>query len=68
MTTTLIYPEINQINQYSNILLIDSVVKDYQEIYDSVNSSTLPIIYFENTTRYELNYLLQSYFTSMFCS
>ena len=65
ISTTLIYPKINVINQYSNIILIDSSVQDYEEIYNSVNSSTLPIVYSWNTSQLELNNLLESYFTKI---
>jgi alpha-tubulin suppressor-like RCC1 family protein len=41
--------------EYSmNLLLIDSSIKKYNLFVDSVNSNTLPIVYFPHTTREEL--------------
>lgn len=45
-TKPLIYPEINgSQNQFTNILLIDSDVPNYQIFVDSVNTNTFPIVY-----------------------
>ena len=44
--TPLIYSEIiGDQHQFTNILLIDSQVKNYQTFVNSVNSSTFPIVY-----------------------
>ena len=37
-----------------NILLVDSTVEGYQVFVSSVNSNTMPIVYFPDTTRQEL--------------
>ena len=42
--TPLIYPELRE-NQFTNVLLIDNQLKNYQQFTDSVNSSTFPIVY-----------------------
>ena len=41
----LIYPDISGQGIYTNVLLIDSQVINYQQMVDSVNASTFPIVY-----------------------
>ena len=45
----------------SNVLLIDSSVKDYEVFVTSVNASTIPIVYSTSTTREELLTTLSAY-------
>jgi hypothetical protein len=52
-------------NTYTNVLLIDSQVEDYQTIVTSTNSSTFPIVYSTSSTKNELFTLLQTNFTSI---
>jgi DNA-binding beta-propeller fold protein YncE len=63
----LIYPKKNdiEINQFTNILLIDIQVPSYQTFVDSVNSSTFPIVYSIRSSKTELLTLLQKMFTSI---
>jgi hypothetical protein len=60
----LIYPE-NNGNKITNVLLIDSNVKNYQTFVDSVNSYTFPIVYSNMSSKTELLTLLQTNFTSI---
>jgi hypothetical protein len=55
---TLIYPLDK--TSCTNIMLIDSSVKDAQLFYDSANESTLPVIFNTNTLRGEIINLLTS--------
>ena len=64
-STPFVYSEIIGENQFTNILLIDSQVKNYQTFADSVNSSTFPIIYSVMSSKRELLTLLQTNFTSI---
>jgi len=42
----LIHPEIiGEQNQFTNVLLVDSDIPNYQTFVDSVSSSTFPILY-----------------------
>ena len=59
------YPKISRINQYTNVLLIDIAVTDYQTFVDSVNASTLPITYSVLSIKTDLLALLQTYFTTI---
>ena len=65
--TPLIYSKImeGQKNQFTNILLIDSQVKNYETFADSVNSSTFPVVYSVMSSKTELLTLLQTNFTSI---
>ena len=63
--TPLVYPDISGINQYINILLIDSQVPDYQIFVTSVNASTLPIVYSIYSQKSDLLALLQANFTTI---
>ena len=62
-----IYPEIAEgvQNLFTNVLLIDRQVPDYQQFVDSVNSSTFPIVYSTMSSKTELLSLLQKMFTSI---
>jgi len=59
------YPKISSINQYTNVLLIDIAVPDYQIFVDSANASTIPITYSVLSTKTDLLALLQTYFTTI---
>jgi hypothetical protein len=62
----LIYPEMKEpLHQYSNILLVDSSVSNYQTFIDSVNSSTFPIVYSNKCSKTELLSFLQNNFTTI---
>ena len=62
----LIYPLIQSgENTYTNVLLIDHSVPDYQTFVDSANSSTFPIVYSTTSSKRELLDLLQTNFTSI---
>jgi hypothetical protein len=61
----LVYPDISGTNQYTNILLIDSQVPDYQIFVDSVNASTLPVVYSIYSQKSDLLALLQANFTTI---
>jgi len=61
----LIFPEIIGQNQFTNILLIDSQVNNYQQFVDSVNSNTYPIVYSISSSKTELLTLLQTNFTNI---
>lgn len=63
--TPLIYPDISGINQYTNILLIENAVPDYQKVVDSVNASTLPIVYSIRSKKSDLLALLRAKFTTI---
>jgi alpha-tubulin suppressor-like RCC1 family protein len=49
----------------TNVLLIDSAVKDYQVFVDAVNPSTFPIVYSSSTSKEELLDVLRSNFTTI---
>ena len=59
----LVCPDISGMNQYTNILLIENSVPDYQKVVDSVNDATLPIVYSIYSTKDELLALLRANFT-----
>ena len=61
----LVHPEIQQGHSFTNVLLVDSIVKDYQVFVDSVNSSTFPIVYSSNSSKSELLALLQTHFVEI---
>ena len=61
----LIYPEIMGENHFTNILLIDSQVNNYQLFVDSVNSNTYPIVYSISSSKTDLLTLLQTNFTNI---
>ena len=62
--TPLVYPEIIGTNRFTNVLLIDSQVKNYQLFVDSANSSTFHIVYSIMSSKTELLALLQNNFTT----
>lgn len=66
-TVPLIHPDLTgkPQNAYSNVLLIDNKVKNAQLVYDSVNASTLPILYSTSSSSQDLLSLLQAHFTSI---
>jgi uncharacterized protein YjdB len=62
----LIYTDISENKeQITNILLIDSSVKDYQVFVDSVNKSTFVIVYSVMSSKTELLNLLRNNFTNI---
>lgn len=61
----LFYPSIEGINQYTNVLLIDSQVNNYQQFVNSANATTFPIVYSVFSQKTELLALLQSNFASI---
>ena len=61
----LVYPEITPLNSYTNILLIDNSVQNFQTFVDSVNSNTFPIVYSISSLKTDLLTLLQTNFTSI---
>jgi Domain of unknown function (DUF4347)/Hint domain len=62
----LVHPEIiGPKNQFTNILLINSQVQNYQTFVNSVNSSTFPIVYSVMSSKTELLTLLQANFTTI---
>jgi len=65
VTIPLVYPDISGLDQYTNVLLIDSQVPDYQTLVTSVNASTLPIVYSIYSQKSDLLALLQANFTTI---
>ena len=67
LPTPLIYPSLagKPQNTYTTVLLIDSRVKNYQQVVSSVNATTLPIVYSTNSSSQELFAVLQANFTSI---
>jgi len=63
--TQLVHPEIQSGHSFTNVLLVDSIVKDYTVFVDSVNSSTFPIVYSSNSSKSELLTLLQTHFVAI---
>ena len=59
------YPVITKDNTYTNVLLIDSSVRDYQKFVDSVNSSTFPIVYSYTSSKTELLELFRENLTTI---
>jgi len=65
-TTPLVYPTITPGQAaFTNVLLINSQVPDYQQFVTSVNTSTFPIVYSMNSSMDELLTLLETNFTSI---
>jgi alpha-tubulin suppressor-like RCC1 family protein/ribosomal protein L13E len=50
---------------HSNVIFIDSNVRDYETIVNSVNSKTLPIVYTLNTSKTEVLNTLRNNFTNI---
>jgi len=61
----LFYANINGINQYTNVLLIDNSVADYQIFVNSANASTFPVVYSTGSTKSDVLAFLQAYFTTI---
>ena len=59
----LIYPDIS--GQYTNVLLIDNQVINYQDMVNAVNASTFPIVYSMYSQKTELLELLQTHFITI---
>jgi len=62
---SLVYHVINLDITYTNVLLIDSEVPDFQSVYDSVNDETLPIVYSNSSSKVELLTLLNTNFRNI---
>ena len=60
--SSLVYQAINSDITYTNVLLIDSTVPDFQSVYDSVNDETLPIVYSNSSSKVQLLTLLNTNF------
>ena len=60
----LIYPDIVS-EQFTNILLIDKSVVDYQQIYDATNLYTFPIVYIYGSSKKDLLEVLRTNFTTI---
>ena len=60
---SLIY--INDTNSYTNVILIDTYIKDYNILYSSCNSNTFPIAYNSSSTQLELLTVLRNKFTTI---
>ena len=61
--TTLIYPANKP--GCTNVLLVDSAVRDAQIFIDSANAATFPILYSSSSTKDELLGVLQTNFTTL---
>ena len=61
----LVHPEINPLNTYTNVLLIDNSVEGFQNFVDSVNKNTFPIVYSVSSLKTDLLTLLQTNFKSI---
>jgi len=59
------YPSISPLNNYTNILLIDKGVANYQQFVNSANSSTFPIVYSVSSLKTDLLSLLRTNFTTI---
>ena len=62
-TTPLVYPDISGMDTsvYTNLLLIDSTVKNYQVFVNSAKSDTFPVVYSWNSSREELLALVSGF-------
>ena len=58
----LTYPDIQEGHSFTNVLLVDSSVKDYQVFVDAASPSTFPIVYSSHSSKSELLTLLQTHF------
>jgi hypothetical protein len=63
----LIYPDISgvDLSGYTNLLLINSAVEDYQDFVDSANLKTFPVVFSCFSEREELLSLVSSGFTNL---
>lgn len=60
-----IFPDISgDVSRYTNLLLIDQSVKDYQDFITSANTQTFTVAYSSKSSREELLSLLKKNFTS----
>jgi hypothetical protein len=62
---SLTYINPDQGNVYTNVLLIDRDVLDYQVFVDAVNSSTFPIVYSRSSSQDKLITLLRKHFVEI---
>jgi len=60
--TGLVFNDTIDTSNMTNILLIDSIVADKQQFYDSVNANTFPVIYSYNSSTDELLALFRQKF------
>ena len=60
--TGLVFNDTIDTSNMTNVLLIDSIVADKQQFYDSVNANTFPIIYSYNSSTDELLALFRQKF------
>ena len=61
----LTFPEIPVTNNITTILLINSSVRDYQVFVDSVNATTLPIVYNGDSSKTELLEVFNTHFSTI---
>ena len=61
----LTFPEILVTNTITNVLLINSSVRDYQVFVDSVNATTLPIVYNGDSSKTELLEVFNTHFSTI---
>ena len=62
---SLVYPTVVEGQQYTNVLLIDRSVQEYQQFIDSANVDTFPIVYSVMSSKTDLLALLKTTFTSI---
>ena len=63
--TQLVHPEIHSGHSFTNVLLVDSAVTDYQVFVEAASPSTFPIVYSSHSSKTELTTLLQAHFTNI---
>jgi hypothetical protein len=61
----LIYPTHTEVQQYTNVLLIDASIQEYQQFIDSANADTFPIVYSSMSSKTDLLELLKTTFTNI---
>ena len=61
----LVHPDIQAGHSFTNVLLVDCQVTDYQVFVDAANPSTFPIVYSSHSSKSELTALLQAHFTNI---
>ena len=64
-TQLLVHPEIQSGHSFTNVLLVDSAVTDYQVFVEAASPSTFPIVYSSHSSKSELTTLLQAHFTNI---
>jgi len=62
---SLVYPTVVEGKQFTNVLLIDRSVQEYQQFIDSANADTFPIVYSVMSSKTDLLALLKTTFTSI---